>query len=102
MGELLRELAEEVDLVILDAPPLLPVADAQVLLDHPQVDACLVVARAYSTTRDEARRSRAVLERHRRRNLGLVVNGLRELDSGYEYYGTDLDDAGTGRLATRV
>ena len=77
---MLRELAQDADLVILDAPPLLPVADAQVLLDHPQVDGCLVVARAYQTTRDEARRARAILERHGLERVGLVVNGVRELD----------------------
>lgn len=88
MGMLLRELSQDADLVILDAPPLLPVADAQVLLDHPQVDGCLVVARAYRTTRDEVRRARAVLERHGLEGIGLVVNGVRELDGHYEYYGT--------------
>ena len=34
-------------------------------------------------------RSRAVIERLRLHNMGLVVNGIRELDSGYDYYGTD-------------
>ncbi|WP_372788658.1 polysaccharide biosynthesis tyrosine autokinase [Paraconexibacter sp.] len=100
MGALLSELAAEVDVVILDAPPLLPVADSQVLLDHPQVDACLIVARAYQTTRDEARRTRAVLDRHRLRNLGLVVNGIRGLDSGYDYYGSSEPDAqGSTRMS---
>ena len=89
MGSVLERLSQQADMVILDAPPLLPVADAQVLLDHPQVDACLVVARVYKTTREEARRTRAVIERLRLHNMGLVVNGIRELDSGYDYYGTE-------------
>lgn len=89
MGSVLERLSQQADLVILDAPPLLPVADAQVLLDHPQVDACLVVARVYKTTREEARRTRAVIERLRRHNMGLVVNGIRELDAGYDPYGPD-------------
>src|SRR4051794_821232 len=62
MSQALAELAAEFDLVVLDAPPLLPVVDAQVLLDHPQVEAYLMVARVFSTTRDEARRARVVLE----------------------------------------
>ncbi len=100
MGSLLSELSAEVDVVILDAPPLLPVADSQVLLDHPQVDACLIVARAYQTTRDEVRRTRAVLDRHRLRNLGLVVNGIRGLDSGYDYYGSsEPDGQGSSRMS---
>jgi capsular exopolysaccharide synthesis family protein len=88
MSAVLRDLADEADLVILDAPPLLPVADAQVLLDLPEVDACLVVGRAYKTNRDDVRRARVVLETHRLTNLGLVVNGLRQRDTSYAYYDT--------------
>jgi succinoglycan biosynthesis transport protein ExoP len=98
MGVLLRALSEEVDVVVLDAPPLLPVADAQVLLDHPQVDTCIVVGRAYRTSRDEARRARAVVERHRVRSTGLVVNGVRDLDGGYAYYGA-AEKTGANRLS---
>lgn len=101
MSDLLRELLVEVDLVVLDAPPLLPVADAQVLLDNPHVDAGLIVARAYRTDRDDVRRARAILDRHPLRRFGLVVNGLRELDSGYDYYGMDVADTGVQRLARR-
>jgi capsular exopolysaccharide synthesis family protein len=97
MDAVLRDLSEDADLVILDAPPLLPVADAQVLLDQPQIDACLVVGRAFKTTRDDVRRARSVLERHRLSNIGLVVNGLRQSDTSYTYY--DTDDAGTTPLA---
>ncbi len=64
MRGVLRELSQLADLVVLDCPPLLPVADSHVLLDNPQVDACIVVGRAYHTTRDEARRARAVLDQH--------------------------------------
>jgi hypothetical protein len=46
-----------------------------------------MVARVFCTTRDEARRARVVLERHRVRTMGLVVNGLRDRDAGYDYYG---------------
>jgi len=92
MGRLLGELAADADLVVLDAPPLLPVADAHVLLDHPQIDACLVVSRAYKTQRQDVRRARAILDRHRLANLGLVVNGLREDDGAYDYYMADDDD----------
>ena len=69
MAGVLRELSDLADLVVLDCPPLLPVADSHVLLDNPPVDACLIVARAYHTTRDEARGARAVLDRRRLRAL---------------------------------
>jgi receptor protein-tyrosine kinase len=87
MSRVLQELKLEAEFIVLDAPPLLPVADTQVLLDNPHVDACLLVGRAYVTTRDEIRRTRAVLDRHRMRNVGLVVNGTREVDADYDYYG---------------
>ena len=88
MAAVLAELTQDGARVVLDAPPLLPVADAQGLLDHPQIDAALVVARAFQTTRDEARRSRAVLDQHRLQPLGVVVTGLRE-EASYGYYGVD-------------
>lgn len=87
-SEVLRELLAAVDVVVLDAPPLLPVADSQVLLDNPLIDVGIIVGRAYHTKREEVRRCRAVIQRHHQRRLGLVVNGLRELDGGeYGYYG---------------
>jgi succinoglycan biosynthesis transport protein ExoP len=85
MSRLLEELKGMADVVILDAPPLLPVADAQVLLANQHVDACVVVARAFRTTRDEARRARAALDRHRIEQAGLVVTGLRQHETGYGY-----------------
>lgn len=88
MSQVLEQLSHAVDLVILDAPPLLPVADARVLLDSPRIDACLLVARAYRTTRDEVRRARAVVEAHRSRGVGLVINGLRDEETGYDDYYT--------------
>jgi capsular exopolysaccharide synthesis family protein len=87
MGVVLRDLAETAELVIIDAPPLLPVADAQILLDRPEVDSCLIVARAYFTKRDQVRRTRAVLDQHRAAPLGLAVTGLRDTHT-YEYYGS--------------
>jgi tyrosine-protein kinase len=77
MHDLLEELGKFADLVILDAPPVLPVSDARILLDHPSIDACLVVVRAFKTSRNEARRANAVLEQHDREPLGLVVCGLK-------------------------
>jgi len=88
MGEVIAELIGDGSRVVIDAPPLLPVADAQGLLDHPQIDAALVVARAFQTTREEVRRARDVLDRHRLQPLGIVVTGLKE-ESAYGYYGVD-------------
>jgi polysaccharide biosynthesis transport protein len=101
MSTLLERLVEDSDLIILDAPPLLPVADTHVLLDLPQVDAALVVGRAFKTSRDDIARCRAVLDRRRQHNVGLVINGLRNAESNYDYYGT-IDEAGMPRVREKT
>jgi capsular exopolysaccharide synthesis family protein len=72
--------------LVIDAAPLLPVADAQILLNKPAVDASVVVARQGVTTRDHARRARLVLEGHQAAPIGLVVTGHAGRDAyGYGY-----------------
>jgi polysaccharide biosynthesis transport protein len=72
--------------LVIDAAPLLPVADAQILLNKPAVDASVVVARQGVTTRDHARRARLVLEGHNAAAIGLVVTGHTGRDAyGYGY-----------------
>jgi capsular exopolysaccharide synthesis family protein len=88
--DLLAELAGGSRTVIIDAPPLLPVADSHVLLNHPRIDSALIVARIGLTTRDEVRRARAVLERHPLQPLGLVVTGIPDAERyGYHAYPQD-------------
>ena len=84
MADILSELAGDHDFVVLDGPPLLPVADAQVLLDNPMIDGVLVVARPNLTTREQIRRVVAVLQRHPTVGAGLVVNGTN--DNRHMYY----------------
>jgi polysaccharide biosynthesis transport protein len=99
--EVFEEIAETHDFVIVDAPPLLPVADAQVLLGHDFVDACLIVARVNKTTRDQARRARAILDQAKVERVGLVVSGVGDTAGGYEYYSSidrgTADRTGAGR-----
>jgi receptor protein-tyrosine kinase len=98
MDSLLQELSQEFDFVVLDGPPLLAVSDAQVLMDNPLIDVCLVVARAYMTTRDDIRAARTVLDRHPEATVGLVVNGVRDVAAGYYYSATgESDDSGPRR-----
>jgi capsular exopolysaccharide synthesis family protein len=71
-------------MVIIDAAPLLPVADTQVLLSNPAIDKVLLVARAGVTTRDDVRRARAILDRHLLPAAGIVVTGVGdEIRYGY-------------------
>ncbi|HTZ65447.1 MAG TPA: polysaccharide biosynthesis tyrosine autokinase [Solirubrobacteraceae bacterium] len=85
--EMLMELAVEDSMVIIDSPPLNPVADAQVLLDNPAIDGAVVVARVDRTTREDVRHARAILDRHRVQPFGIVVTGVREASRyGYSAY----------------
>jgi polysaccharide biosynthesis transport protein len=87
VGEIIAELASRHDLVVIDAPPLNPVADAQVLLNNSAIHAAIVVARLDRTTREEVRRARAILDRHLVEPVGVVVTGLRDPSRyGYEAY----------------
>jgi succinoglycan biosynthesis transport protein ExoP len=87
IAETISELAEGGATVIIDAPPLNPVADAQVLLNNPAIHAAILVTRVYRTTRDEARLARSILDRHTVEPVGIVVTGLRESTRyGYEAY----------------
>jgi capsular polysaccharide biosynthesis protein len=81
-------LSLEADLVIVDSAPLLPVVDTRVLLDEVAIDVTLVIARAGITTRDQARRARAIFTQRDRKTVGLVVNDLAD-SRDYYYYGGD-------------
>jgi polysaccharide biosynthesis transport protein len=91
LSEIITELSSSDGIVIVDAPPLNPVADTQVLLNNSAIRAVLLVARVDRTTRDEARRARGILDRHIVEPLGIVVTGVRETGSyGYDA-NSDLD-----------
>lgn len=68
---MLNDLASSHDIVLLDAPPLLPVADAGALAGL--VDGVLLCARWGSVRRDELERTGALLERLGARLLGVVL-----------------------------
>lgn len=87
VANILSELAGKGAQVIIDAPPLNPVADAQILLNNQAIHAVLIVARAGRTTREEVRRARAILNQHLVEAVGLVVTGLTDAARyGYEAY----------------
>ena len=70
--ELLAELAEQVDLVLLDAPPASMVADASVLAT--KVDGVVLVLNAGQSKRDQARQAKEALEKVNAHILGVVLN----------------------------
>ena len=86
MAELMAELNERADLVIIDTPPVLSVADARVVSRY--ADAVVVVSDYTSTTKEDGQKVRATLGNTDIRQLGVVLNkvSLKEVDS-YGYYG---------------
>ncbi|MGH1561480.1 polysaccharide biosynthesis tyrosine autokinase [Mumia sp. DW29H23] len=71
MADTLRELRATYDVVLVDAPPLLPITDAAVLAS--QADGALLVVRAKKATRDQVRRSVERLTSVGARLLGTVL-----------------------------
>jgi non-specific protein-tyrosine kinase len=93
LASVFATLASEADLVVIDAAPLLPVVDTRTLLDEVMIDACLLVGRVGTTTRDQVRRVRTVLDRRKLSGVGLVVNDPTE--TGSSYYGYNHDSVGS-------
>ncbi len=91
-GEFLESLRSKFDKIIIDAPPVMPVADARVIAA--QTEATILVLRADRSTRRLSLAARDELWRVRAQRLGVVVNavpGRKQSDysSGYGYgYGS--------------
>lgn len=85
MKNLLETLADRYDLVVVDAPPILVIADPIPLTR--MVDGVIVVARLNKTTTDQAENLRRQLENLGAPVLGLVANRVKGGDAyGYGYY----------------
>ena len=85
MPELLQELVGDADLVLVDCPPVLPVADATILASI--VDCVLLVVRADHTHRQELRNAVESLYKVNDNLLGVVLNGVSSRgDRYYQYY----------------
>ncbi len=84
MGELLKEMNEEFDLVIFDTPPVVNVSDATLLCQH--VPWTILVVRSFSTQRELAKRARDLLAQSKSRVWGAVLNNVDIPSSSYNYY----------------
>jgi capsular exopolysaccharide synthesis family protein len=91
MRQVLAELRQRYDFVILDAPPLLPVADAVIL--SRAVDGAIVVANVTKVRRHQLAESLRSLGQVKARVLGVVLNQVKRRDSSYSYepYGGDVE-----------
>jgi len=105
-ADLLRNLASQADIVLIDSPPVLPVTDSLVLSQR--VDATVLVSSARSTTRKAVHRAAEMLHQVNAPLVGAVLNGVSE-ESGYggyssHYYaseGSANGSAGNGHGAER-
>lgn len=102
MGDLIDRARSEYDVVIIDAPPLLPVTDAAILAA--KADGAIVVVRHGRTRRDQVGTSASRLAQVDASAIGFVINMTPGRRSGYGYgygYGYGQDDSGGHRGARR-
>ncbi|MDP3968557.1 MAG: polysaccharide biosynthesis tyrosine autokinase [Nocardioides sp.] len=87
MADVLKELRRRYDVVIIDAPPLLPVTDAALLTS--QSDGALLVVRHGKTTKDQLAHAVERLEGVDAKAVGVVMNMIpvRRGKGGDSYYG---------------
>lgn len=83
MATLLRELEATFDMVVIDTPPLLPVADASILSRI--TDGVILVVQAGKTSRKNAHRALDMLRTVDARVLGVAMNMVSS-DRAGEYY----------------
>ena len=102
MQELLDELMTFADIVILDTPPVLVVADPALLAQ--MSDGVLLVTRVNMTHRQALQRAIEQLRYAEARIVGVVVNDMTARDGGYYYYAYSQyyhHDDGSGGDGTR-
>jgi len=91
--ELLAQLLDRADMVLLDSPPTVALADAAIL--STQTDGVLLVLDAGRTRREVARRALEALNRVNARVLGTVINRMPLKGDGYYYYYYSYDNYST-------
>jgi len=87
MQEIMQELRAKFDTILFDSPPVLPVADALLLV--PKMDAVILVYEAGRTARAALMRAKTQLETAGAKILGIVLNYIQaqaEISVGYPYY----------------
>jgi Mrp family chromosome partitioning ATPase len=100
MRTILRDLQERTDVVVLDSPPLLAVADASILGSI--VGGAILVLQAGKTRNESARRAKDTLDNSGVKLLGVVVNRISRRHGAYGYYSHYYsEDGGRGKRRTK-
>ncbi|WP_404455324.1 CpsD/CapB family tyrosine-protein kinase [Oceanobacillus kapialis] len=84
MEQFLIDARQSYDMVIFDTPPVLAVADAQILANI--VDGSLLVVRSKHTENESLEKAKEALEPARAKLLGAVLNDREKKASNYHYY----------------
>ncbi len=84
LDSVLAALRSQADIVVIDSPPTLPVADASILAS--KVDGTILVVDSSKTRMQALRRARDALERSKTHVLGAVLNKLKRRGGGGYYY----------------
>ncbi len=93
-GEMLNQLKNTYDKIVIDSPPVMPVADARVIAA--MGDCTLLVLRAERATKRLSVAARDELWRVRAKRLAIAVNGVPSRRGGYGYgYGYGYGEYGT-------
>ena len=82
LSELIQGLRERFEYIVLDSPPLLPVAEAMLIVR--MADVVVHVIRARSTPRDAV--ASAIKMIGQERAVALILNGVEAKDAPYSYY----------------
>lgn len=99
MGKLLEEIRQHMDIVLLDSPPALVVADAVIL--GSRVDATLLVADRGQTRRNMIKQVAEELRRMGAKPIGVVLNRAAPSHAGYQYTHYYTDKGGKRSRARR-
>lgn len=89
MADLLKQLTDRADIVIIDAPPILPVTDAAVVAVR--CDGAIMVVRHGHTRRDHLLAAADAIEQVGARLLGTVFNRVPRTQDAYAYTYQTLD-----------
>ena len=86
LTEFIRDMKGIFDMIVIDSPPVLPVADTTVL--GSKVDAVILVYKAGSTARGALKRASTQITNANGNVLGVVLNDIKigELELGHPYY----------------
>jgi capsular exopolysaccharide synthesis family protein len=84
MEQFIEEAKEQFDYVLFDTPPLLAVADPQILAN--KVDGSIFVVFSGKTDIDQAKKAKELLENAQSKLVGVVLNHKEVKNNEYYYY----------------